>query len=75
MPTLGSTFRTLFSYFFLDTASVETYMERQRRVQDKGKEMITQIQTVSESLKGNSDKLGETLSTELHKQFSTIFKK
>ncbi|KAF7268427.1 hypothetical protein GWI33_018437 [Rhynchophorus ferrugineus] len=56
------------------TASVEAYMERQRKVQDKGKDLITQMQTVSDNMKGNSDKLSDIVSSELHKQFNALFK-
>lgn len=56
------------------TASVESYMDRQRRVQDKGKDLITQMQAVSENMKGNAEKLSDILSSEMHKQFNSIFK-
>ncbi|XP_008200206.1 enhancer of mRNA-decapping protein 4 isoform X2 [Tribolium castaneum] len=56
------------------TASVEHYMERQRRVQERGKDLIVQMQSVSENLQMNTDKLVGTLSSEIHKQFNTSMK-
>ncbi|KAJ8920900.1 hypothetical protein NQ315_015693 [Exocentrus adspersus] len=56
------------------TASVENYMDRQRRVQEKGKDLIAQIQSVSESMKSNADKLSTTLTSEIQKQFNVVFK-
>lgn len=61
------------SLHFVDTSSVEIYMDRQRRVQDKGKDLIVQMQNVSESMKINADKLNNTLSFELQKQFTAAF--
>lgn len=61
-------------YFLLDTASVENYMDKQRRVQEKGKDLIVQMQAVSESMRTNADKLTSALTSEIHKQFNTIFK-
>ncbi|KAJ8980296.1 hypothetical protein NQ317_005216 [Molorchus minor] len=58
-----------------DTASVENYMDRQRRVQEKGKDLITQMQAVSDNMKTNADKLTSTLTSEIHKQFSSVFKR
>lgn len=48
-------------------------MERQRRVQDKGKDLIQQMQTVSDSMKNNADKLNISLSHELQRQFHIAF--
>ncbi|XP_063903240.1 enhancer of mRNA-decapping protein 4 [Zophobas morio] len=56
------------------TASVENYMERQRRVQERGKDLIVQMQVVSENLQMNTDKLIGTLTSEMQKQFSTTMK-
>nr|CAH7751196.1 unnamed protein product [Callosobruchus chinensis] len=56
------------------TASVESYMDRQRRVQEKGKDLIVQMQSVSENMKSNADKLTCTLTSEIHKQFNSVFK-
>ncbi|XP_056638330.1 enhancer of mRNA-decapping protein 4 isoform X1 [Diorhabda sublineata] len=56
------------------TASVESYMDKQRRVQEKGKDLIVQMQTVSDTMKTNADKLTSTLTSELHKQFNIVFK-
>ncbi|XP_072391528.1 enhancer of mRNA-decapping protein 4 isoform X1 [Diabrotica undecimpunctata] len=56
------------------TASVESYMDKQRRVQEKGKDLIVQMQNVSETMKSNADKLTSNLTTEIHKQFQTVFK-
>ncbi|CAH1995790.1 unnamed protein product [Acanthoscelides obtectus] len=56
------------------TASVESYMDRQRRVQEKGKDLIVQMQSVSENMKTNADKLTSTLTSEIHKQFNAVFK-
>ncbi|XP_050510521.1 enhancer of mRNA-decapping protein 4 isoform X2 [Diabrotica virgifera virgifera] len=56
------------------TASVESYMDKQRRVQEKGKDLIVQMQNVSETMKTNADKLTSNLTTEIHKQFQTVFK-
>lgn len=68
-----------FSFFvkppIVDTASVEAYMDRQRRVQDRGKDLIAQMQSVSESMKANSDKLAGTLVQEVHRQFTISFNK
>lgn len=58
-----------------DTASVEAYMDRQRRVQDKGKDLIAQMQSVSETMKTNSDRLAGTLVQEVHRQFIISFNK
>lgn len=58
-----------------DTASVEAYMDRQRRVQDKGKDLIAQMHSVSEAMKANSDKLAGTLAQEVHRQFTVCFNK
>ncbi|KAK9701745.1 WD40 region of Ge1, enhancer of mRNA-decapping protein [Popillia japonica] len=55
------------------TSSVESYMDRQRRVQDKGKDLITQMQTVSEGMKNNTEKLSSHLSTEIQRQFNLAF--
>lgn len=64
-----------FNIIFADTASVEAYMDRQRRVQDKGKDLIAQMQSVSEAMKANSDKLAGTLVQEVHRQFTVSFNK
>nr|XP_023013294.1 enhancer of mRNA-decapping protein 4 [Leptinotarsa decemlineata] len=56
------------------TASVEAYMDKQRRVQDKGKDLIVQMQAVSDTMKINSDKMTTTVSSEIQKQFSLVFK-
>jgi enhancer of mRNA-decapping protein 4 len=56
------------------TASVENYMERQRRVQERGKDLIVQMQIVSENLQSNTEKLAGTLTSEIHKQFNTTMK-
>jgi hypothetical protein len=61
-------------FYFLDTASVENYMERQRRVQERGKDLIVQMQIVSENLQSNTEKLAGTLTSEIHKQFNTTMK-
>lgn len=50
-------------------------MDRQRRVQEKGKDLIIQMQSVSDSMKTNADKLTNTLTSEIHKQFNTVFKR
>lgn len=50
-------------------------MDRQRRVQDKGKDLITQMQTVSEGMKNNTEKLSSHLSTEIQRQFNLAFNK
>lgn len=63
------------NFRFLDTASVESYMDKQRRVQEKEKDLILQMQTVSESMRGNADKLTGTLTSEIHKQFNNVFKR
>ncbi|CAG9860340.1 unnamed protein product [Phyllotreta striolata] len=56
------------------TASVESYMDKQRRVQEKGKDLILQMQTVSESMKSNAENLTGALTAEIHKQFNNVFK-
>ncbi|XP_050294918.1 enhancer of mRNA-decapping protein 4 isoform X2 [Anthonomus grandis grandis] len=56
------------------TASVESYMERQRRLQDRGKDLVGQMQNVAEHLKTNSDTLSEILTTEINKHFNKAFK-
>ncbi|KAJ8960755.1 hypothetical protein NQ318_020048 [Aromia moschata] len=56
------------------TASVENYMDRQRRVQEKGKDLIVQMQAVSDNMKSNADKLTSTLTSEINKQFNSVFK-
>lgn len=72
-------FNKMSAYFIIsklsDTASVENYMDRQRRVQEKGKDLIAQIQSVSENMKSNADKLSTTLTSEIQKQFNSIFKR
>ncbi|XP_066256745.1 enhancer of mRNA-decapping protein 4 homolog [Euwallacea similis] len=55
-------------------ASVEAYMEKQRRFLDKGKDMVGHMQVVSENLKSTSDKLADTLSVEIQKQIGSVFK-
>lgn len=50
-------------------------MDRQRRVQDKGKDLIMQMQAVSESMKNNADKLTSHLVQEIHRQFTISFSK
>nr|XP_022909578.1 enhancer of mRNA-decapping protein 4 [Onthophagus taurus]XP_022909579.1 enhancer of mRNA-decapping protein 4 [Onthophagus taurus] len=55
------------------TSSVETYMDRQRRVQDKGKDLIVQMQGVSDSMKNSADVLKSHLSAEIQKQFQAAF--
>lgn len=59
----------------IDTASVEAYMDRQRRVQDKGKDLIAQMMSVSELMKENSDKLAGSLVQEVQRQFMVSFNK
>jgi hypothetical protein len=49
-------------------------MERQRRVQERGKDLIVQMQIVSENLQSNTEKLAGTLTSEIHKQFNTTMK-
>lgn len=48
-------------------------MDRQRKVQDKGKDLITQMISVSETMKANADKLNSSLSTEIQRQINTSF--
>lgn len=50
-------------------------MDRQTRVQDKGKDLITQMQSVSESMKNNADKLTNNLVQEMHRLFTFSFNK
>lgn len=45
-------------------------MERQRKVQDKGKDLVNQIQTVSENMKLNSEKLTNAVSEEIQRQIN-----
>ncbi|XP_065164405.1 enhancer of mRNA-decapping protein 4 isoform X2 [Atheta coriaria] len=52
------------------TSCVENYMERQRKVQDKGKDLVNQIQTVSENMKLNSEKLTNAVSEEIQRQIN-----
>lgn len=61
--------RKIFTFILIDTASVENYMERQRRVQERGKEFVTQMQTTADNFQTNTDKLASTLTTEIHKEF------
>lgn len=57
------------------TACVENYMDRQRRVQEKGKDMMAQMHNVSENMKSNADRLAATITAEFQKQFNSSFKK
>lgn len=43
-------------------------MERQRRVQERGTELVTQMQTAADSLQTNTKQVS-TLTSELHKEF------
>lgn len=68
--------RKKYSYLsILDTASVEHYMERQRRVQERGKEFVTQMQTTADNFQANTDKLTATLTGEIHKEFIRSMKR
>lgn len=55
------------------TASVENYMDKQRHAQDKGVDLISQMQKVSDNIKKNSDKLPANVSQEIEKQLNISF--
>lgn len=48
-------------------------MDRQRRVQDKGKDLIIQMQTISDGIKNNADKMSSIVSQEVERQLNTSF--
>lgn len=48
-------------------------MEKQRKVQDKGKDLIGQMMTVSDSLRSNLDILRSNIGQEIQKQLTTTF--
>lgn len=49
-------------------------MERQRRVQERGKDLIVQMQVVSENLQMNTEKLIGSVTSEIQKQFNATIK-
>ncbi|KAK5646369.1 hypothetical protein RI129_004833 [Pyrocoelia pectoralis] len=55
------------------TASVESYMDKQRHAQDKGADLISQMQRVSDNIKKNADKLPGNVSQEIEKQLNISF--
>ncbi|KAF5295034.1 hypothetical protein FQR65_LT10587 [Abscondita terminalis] len=55
------------------TASVESYMDKQRHAQDKGADLISQMQRVSDTIKKNADKLPGNISQEIERQLSMSF--
>lgn len=55
------------------TASVENYMDKQRHAQDKGADLISQMQRVSDAIKKNADKLPGNVSQEIERQLSISF--
>ncbi|KAL1513336.1 hypothetical protein ABEB36_002757 [Hypothenemus hampei] len=56
------------------TSSVEIYMEKQRRIQDKSKDLVSQMQAACDNLKGNSERFSDVLVVELEKQFNLLFR-
>ncbi|KAF5303414.1 hypothetical protein FQA39_LY19031 [Lamprigera yunnana] len=55
------------------TASVENYMDKQRHAQDKGADLINQMQRVSDAIKKNADKLPVNISQEIERQLVISF--
>lgn len=53
------------------TSSVESYMEKQRKTQDKGQELVTQMQQLNDIMVKATDKI---TSVDLHKQILTSSK-
>lgn len=50
-------------------------MDKQRHAQDKGADLISQMQRVSDTLKKNADKLSANVSQEIERQLSSSFTK
>lgn len=48
-------------------------MEKQRKVQDKNKDLVGQMMTLTESLKMNSEKLSTNVTEEIQKQLTVAF--
>lgn len=55
------------------TSSVESYLERQRKTQEKSKDILTQLNLVSENLKFSNDKLTHSVTMEVQKQCTNVF--
>lgn len=55
------------------TASVEAYMEKQRKIQDKGRDLVTQMQGLNEVMLQTSEKLSKSVQTDLQQQLLTSF--
>ncbi|XP_044750702.1 enhancer of mRNA-decapping protein 4 [Coccinella septempunctata] len=53
---------------------VETYLERQRKSQERGKDLVTHINAASDNLKLSSEQLLSTLNTEIQKNMISGFK-
>lgn len=55
------------------TSSVEAYMEKQRKFQDKGKDLVSQMQGVNESMLQTSEKLSKSVQIDLQQQLLASF--
>lgn len=48
-------------------------MDKQRRVQEKGKDLIAQMQAVLDNIKDNSELLTSNVTSEIQKHFNSVF--
>lgn len=55
------------------TSSVESYMEKQRKNQEKGRELISQMQNANDMMVQVTEKLSTTVMIDLQKQLITSF--
>lgn len=54
-------------------SSVESYMDRQRKVQDKSKDLVAQMSAISDTMKNNVERLNVNLGHEMQRQLSSSF--
>lgn len=55
------------------TSSVESYMERQRKFQDKGRDLVTQMQNLSDVMVQTSERLSKNVHNDLQQQLLSSF--
>lgn len=54
--------------YFVDIETLESYFDKQRRQQEKGRDMISQIQALSDSLRTNNERLTSAIQEEVQSQ-------
>jgi hypothetical protein len=54
--------------YVVDIQTLESYFDKQRRQQEKGRDMISQIQVLSDSLRTNHDHLTLAIQEEVQAQ-------